>query len=326
MILFPKQDWSAVVLQLKSAKHVLLTTHRSPDADGIGSQLALFDTLQTMGIQVSMLNRDPVPRICKYLPNAALIMQGEVPDMHTVDTIVALDAGALSRLGFPDTFFKGKCLVNIDHHVSNPNYGNLNIVNGDYCATGAMMFDLIQHLGQPFSKASASAMYAAVLTDTASFHLDRVNADVHRMTAELIEAGAEPAVAADAIYDSQPLARLSLLTLALQTLSIEHHGRSAWMHVEQTMLNETGAENEDTEGFIDVSRSVSGVEIVVFIRPESDTRWKVSFRGKEGRDVGAVAASLHGGGHRYASGCTVAGSLEEVYSKVRTVVDDTFST
>jgi len=325
MILFPDEDWQAVVSQLKSAKHVLLTTHRNPDADGIGSQLALFQTLQDMGILVSMFNRDPVPRICRYLPHAALIQTGEHPEMNDVDTIVALDAGAFSRLGFTDTFFSGKCLINIDHHASNPNYGDINVVNADYCATGAMMFDLIQHLGQCLSKVSACAIYAAILTDTASFRLDRVNADVHRMTAELIEAGAEPAVAADAIYDSQPLERLTLLTLALQTLSIEHDGRSAWMYVDQDMLDETGAADEDTEGFIDVSRSIDGVEIVIFIHPEHDGRWKVSFRGKDGRNVGAIATTLGGGGHRYASGCAVSGSLDDVYAKVRAAVDITFS-
>jgi phosphoesterase RecJ-like protein len=325
MILFPREDWSAVVTQLKCAKHVMLTTHCNSDADGIGSELAMYHTLQAMGIQVSMLNCDVVPRICQYLNGSEQIQVGANPDVSGIDTIVALDAGAKSRLGFSDDVFAGKTLINIDHHASNPDYGDINVVNADYCATGAMIFDLIQHLGESLSKPSAEAIYAAILTDTASFHLDRVNADVHRMTAELIDAGAEPAVAAEAIYNSQPLARLELLTQALQTLSIGDDGRSAWMHVTQDMLENTGADHEDTEGFIDVSRTIEGVEIVVFIRPEKGNRWKVSFRGKVGRDVGAVAASLGGGGHKYAAGCAVTGSLDEVYAKVRHVVGAIFS-
>ena len=117
-----------------------------------------------------------------------------------------------------------------------------------------------------------------------------------------------------------------MLTLALQTLSIEDDGRSAWMHVTQTMQDETGANHEDSEGFIDVSRTIEGVEVVVFIRPEKGERWKVSFRAKAGKDVGAVAATLGGGGHKYAAGCAVSGSLDEVYAKVRTVVGDVFQT
>jgi len=325
MILFPDEKWQQVVEQIQQAKHVMLTTHCNSDADGIGSELAVFHTLRAMDIQVSMLNRDVVPRICKYLPGSEMIQVGATPDVSDIDTIIALDAGSQARLGFQGDIFAGKTLINIDHHASNPLYGDINVVNSEYCATGAMVFDLIQHLEQPLNKASADAIYAAVLTDTASFHLDRVNADVHRMTAELIEAGAEPAVAAEAIYDSQPLARLELLTLALQTLSVENDGKSAWMHVTQTMLDKTGSNNEDTEGFIDVSRTVQGVEVVVFIRPERDHRWKVSFRGKAGRDVGAVAEILGGGGHKYSSGCAVSGSLDEVYAKVRNIVGDVFS-
>ncbi len=326
MILFPDESWQPVVEQLQRARHVMLTTHCNSDADGIGSELALFHTLQDMGVKVSMFNCDVVPRICQYLPGSELIQVGKAPNVSTVDTIVALDAGAKSRLGFADALFDGKVLINIDHHASNPRYGDLNVVNADYCATGSMVFDLIQHLGQPLSVNSAKAIYAAVLTDTSSFQLGRVNAEVHRMTAELIEAGANPEEAANAIYNSQPVARLRLLTLALQTLSLDHDGRSAWMHITQDMQHEVHADHEDSEGFIDVSRSIHGVEVVVFIRPSRDThRWKVSFRGKSGCDVGAVAAQLGGGGHKYAAGCTVSGSLEEVYDKVRAVVNHVFA-
>jgi len=324
MILFPNENWDAVIEQLKLTKHVMLTTHRNSDADGIGSQIALGHTLRNMGKKVTMFNHDKVPRICQYLSLSEDISTGEHPDVSDVDTIVALDAGAMSRLGFPPSLYTDKCLINIDHHASNPLYADINVVNADYCATGAMVFDLIQHLGQPLDKISASAIYAAILTDTASFHLDKVDADVHRMTAELIDAGADPALAADKIYDSQPLERITLLTHALQTLSLSHDGRTAWMHVDQTMIDASGASDEDTEGFIDVSRSVQGVEIVAFIRPESEGRWKVSFRGKEGRDVGAIAVELGGGGHRYASGSAVSGSLEEVYAKIRSVIDTRF--
>ncbi|MDQ6990070.1 MAG: bifunctional oligoribonuclease/PAP phosphatase NrnA [Mariprofundaceae bacterium] len=325
MILLPQQTWQAVVTQLQSAKKVMIVSHQSPDADTIGSQLALFDALQNMGIAVRMCNSDHVPRICRYLPCSAQIEVGKSPDVSDIDTMIAVDAGAKSRLGFDAAFFEGKTLINIDHHASNPLYADINVVNADYCATGAMIFDLIQHLGQALTKNSAVALYAAILTDTASFQVERVSADVHRMVAILIEAGAEPAVAAHHIYDSQPLARVSLLTLTLQTLTTAHAGRSVWLHVNQDMLDKTGVALEDTEGFIDFGRSIDGVEVVIFIRPDQDKRWKVSFRGKHGRDVAALAAQLGGGGHRYAAGCAVSGTLEEVYAQLHAVVDDTFS-
>lgn len=325
MILFPSQSWTKAIAHIEQADHIWLTTHRSPDADGIGSQLAMYAMLSGMGKRVTMFNRDPAPRICAYLPHAEKIQRGEMPPVNDVDTVIALDAGSMGRLGFHADCFANKTLINIDHHASNPGYGDINIVNADYCATGAMIYDLVQHLNQPLSQDIAQALYAALLTDTASFHLDRVDAKVFRMAADLVDAGVSAAAAAEAIYDNQPVARISLLAAALQTLTLTHKQRVAWLHVDHQHLAATGGDVEDTEGFIDVARSIDSVEIVIFIRPESEGRWKVSFRGKHGRDVGQVALALKGGGHTYSAGCTVHGGLVDVYEKIQKVVDDSFA-
>lgn len=325
MVLFPNPKWERVATHLQQAQHVWLVAHRSPDADAIGSQLALFSILESMGKKVEMINRDAAPRICMHLPNAALIQTTEHPNVTDVDTVVAVDAGSMARLGFAGSVFEGKTLINIDHHASNPGYGDINIVQPEYCATGAMIYDLAQYLHQPISSDAAQALYAAIITDTASFQLDRVDAKVHHMVAALIDAGVNPAQAANAIYHSQPLSRIFLLAMALQTLSMSHDNKVAWMHVNHHHLDQSGGDIEDTEGFIDIARSTQGVEIVIFIRPESEMCWKVSFRGKQGRDVGNIALQLNGGGHAYASGCAISGSLDEVYAKIKTVVDDSFA-
>lgn len=325
MVLFPNPKWERVATHLQQAQHVWLVAHRSPDADAIGSQLALFNILQSMGKKVEMINRDASPRICMHLPNAALIQTAEHPNVADVDTVVAVDTGSMARLGFAASVFEGKTLINIDHHASNPGYGDINIVQPEYCATGAMIYDLVQYLHQPISSDAAQALYAAIITDTASFQLDRVDAKVHHMVAALIDAGVNPAQAANAIYHSQPLSRIFLLAMALQTLSMSHDNKVAWMHVNQQHLDQSGGDVEDTEGFIDIARSTQGVEIVIFIRPESEMCWKVSFRGKQGRDVGNIALQLNGGGHAYASGCAISGSLDEVYAKIKTIVDDSFA-
>ncbi|OIQ00231.1 MAG: hypothetical protein AUK35_03610 [Zetaproteobacteria bacterium CG2_30_46_52] len=325
MILFPDQSWAAVVAHIQQAKHIWLTTHRSPDADGIGSQLAMYAILTGMGKRVTMFNRDPAPRICAYLPNADKIQLGEFPPESDMDTVIALDAGSMGRLGFTPDCYTNKTLINIDHHASNPGYGQINIVNAAYCATGAMIYDLAQHLQQTLSKAAAEALYAALLTDTASFHLDRVDAKVFRMAADLVDAGVSASSAAEAIYDTQPVARISLLAAALQTLTLTNEQRVAWLHVDHQHLKTTGGDVEDTEGFIDVVRSIDCVEVVIFVRPESDLRWKVSFRGKHGCDVGKIALALKGGGHTYSAGCAVNGTLQEVYAKIQKVVDASFA-
>jgi len=189
-----------------------------------------------------------------------------------------------------------------------------------------MMFDLLIAMDRPLSKISASAIYAAVLTDTASFRLPNADAAVYRMAADLIDAGAEPWPICVNIYESHPLGGLKLLTACLDTLTMRDEKRSAWVHVTHAMYESTGADVEDSDGLIDYARSIDGVEVAVLIRCDensdknSDDGWKVSFRGKTTADVGAVAASLGGGGHRHAAGCLMRGSFDDVLSRVEQAV------
>jgi phosphoesterase RecJ-like protein len=322
--LIPTSDWSAVSSTLNDAKGIVLITHKNPDSDGIGSQLALFHALKNMGKKVWIHNLHPVPRICRYLDGSNEAGMGDqFIHLDDVDTVVSLDCGAKSRLGMPDSFFAGKTLINIDHHASNASFGQVNIVDANYCATGAMIFDLFISLNIVMTPAMAAPLYVALLTDTASFRLSTVTADVFRMAASLVEAGADPAVAAKAVYASNTHARLELLKLSLDTLELHDDDRSAWLHVDQEMYLKTSADTEDTEGFIDYGRSIDGVLITVFVRPEGEDCWKLSFRGVNGMDVGVLAAELGGGGHRYAAGCTLYGTLAEVQKQTHPLVKRT---
>ena len=314
-------DWSGVAEALDCANGIVLITHKNPDSDGIGSQISLFHALNSMGKRVWMHNLDPVPRICRYLEGSDLVTSGnKFTHLDEVDTIVSLDCGAISRLQMPDDFFAGKTLINIDHHASNRSFGSVNVVDASYCATGAMIFDLLSFMNVELTPAMAAPLYVALMTDTASFRLSTVSADVFRLAAELVEAGADPAMASKAVYGSNSFARLDLLKLALDTLELQDGECSAWLHVTNEMYLQTGADTEDTEGFIDYGRGISGVAITVFIRPSSEGGWKLSFRGANSLDVGSLAADLGGGGHRYAAGCILYGTLDEVKEQVRPLV------
>lgn len=314
-------DWSSVAAALKSAAGIVIITHKNPDSDGIGSQIALFHALNTAGKRVWMHNLDPVPRICQYLDGSNRATSGsEFEHLHEVDTIISVDCGAISRLGMPDSFFAEKAVINIDHHASNKNFGQVNVVDAGYCATGAMIFDLLSFLDIDLTPAIAAPLYVALMTDTSSFRLATVDADVFHLAAELVRAGADPATASNAVYGSNSVARLELLKLSLDTLELHDKQRSAWLHVTNGMYQQTDANVEDTEGFIDYGRSISGVGVAVFIRPGSEGLWKLSFRGADGLDVGSLASELGGGGHRYAAGCDLHGSLDEVKERVHPLV------
>jgi len=325
--LFDDVDWQPVLAAIESADKILLITHCNPDGDGIGSQQALYDVLIGMDKDVVMHNFDGVPRIYAFLDYADRVQKGAWGTAkQDADLIIALDCGAKGRLGMPDTFYAGAQLVNIDHHVSNKYFADINVVDARYCATGAMMFDLLIAMDKTLNSASASAIYAAVLTDTASFRLPNATAQVYRMAADLIDAGAEPWPICVNIYESHPLAGLKILTACLDTLTLRDDKRSAWVHVTRAMYESTGADVEDSEGLIDYARSIDSVEVAVLIRCDENNHgaWKVSFRGKTTADVGAVAASLGGGGHRHAAGCLMRGSFDEVRVSVEQAVSRVF--
>ncbi|MFQ5519306.1 MAG: bifunctional oligoribonuclease/PAP phosphatase NrnA [Mariprofundus sp.] len=319
-------DWQAVIDAIEQADNIVLITHCNPDGDGIGSQLALYDALTARGKQVQMHNRDGVPRIYHFLKYADQVTQADWQGDSAVDVIIALDCGAFGRLGMPESFFAGSTLINIDHHASNKLFGDINVVDARYCATGAMIYDLLLAMDLPLTADSASAIYSAVITDTASFRLASASPAVYRLAANLVEAGAQPWPISVNIYESRSLAGLNMLTSSLNTLGLRDDGRSAWMYVTREMYQQTGADVEETEGLIDYARSIDGVEVAVLIRMDErdSTRWKISFRGKTWADVGAVAAGLGGGGHVYAAGCVLQGSFEEVCDKVQQAVTQVF--
>ncbi len=318
-VLFPDVDWHAVVEALQQAQSIHLIAHVNPDADTLGSQLALYHALNTMGKSVFMHNVDATPRICQYLSGIENIQNG-LQVNEEADVVVAVDAGSLARLGMDKVYFEDKKLINIDHHASNKHYGDINLVDARYCATGAMIYDLLPHLNIALDADIAAAIYAAILTDTASFRLSSVTADVHRMVADLIDAGADVGMASQSIYQSHKKERFDLLGLALKNLALSHHGQAAWMHVDYATYEQTQMTAEDSEGFIDYVRSIDGVNIAVFLREESPYEWKISLRGKAPCHVGELASSLGGGGHQYAAGCTMHGSYSEVYEKLQQYV------
>lgn len=323
--LFSDVAWQPVIDAIERAEHIVLITHCNPDGDGIGAQQALYETLTAAGKQVRMHNRDGVPRIYQFLEHADKVGRGDWGEPGWADLIIALDCGAFGRLGMPEAFFQGARLVNIDHHASNKLFGDVNLVDARYCATGAMIYDLILAMQAPMSASAASAIYAAVMTDTASFRLASATPAVYRMAACLIEAGAEPWPISVNVYESRSLAGMKMMTACLDTLEIKHAGKSAWIYVTDEIYRRTGADVEDTEGLIDYARSIDGVEVAVFIRVDEhdSARWKVSFRGKTWANVGQLAATLGGGGHAYAAGCVLQGAFDDVCAEVEQAVSRT---
>ena len=314
----------AILQLINQNQTFLVASHESPDGDAIGSTLALTNLLREMGKDVVAYNRDRAPLEYAFLPGYASVVN-EVDDTRAFDAGFILDAGELKRAG---SWIKGCCrkLVNIDHHPCSEDFGDLYYLDTEACATGVMIYRILQAAGHTLSLDVATCVYTAILADTGSFRYSNANPEAFRVAGEMIKVGVDPWSIASGLYESQEKERLALLAMALPTLQVSACGRYASLAVTLDMYDKTGAIEQHTDRFINYPRSIRGVEVAIFFRQLDHNLFKVGFRSKGNIDVGALARAMHGGGHHNAAGATAEGSLEvvqkRVYDKVSLLLAD----
>jgi phosphoesterase RecJ-like protein len=305
-----KSEIASVLLQCES---VLVSVHKSPDGDALGSQLALTAALEGLGKRVVAWNLDPVPEVYRFLPGSNKIRTGPVEGRY--DALVVLDADP-PRTGLFDNGYPADRLMNIDHHVTNTGGWDLTWLDPSASATGEMIHDLVRFMNVPLTKEIALCLYTSIFTDTGSFRYSSTSARSMRIAADMIEAGAEPWLVTEHVYESFAFRRLKLLGSVLSDMERSEDGIIAWVVVTDKLFRQHGASAEDTENFVNFVRSVRGVEVAVLFRQIGEAEYKISLRSKGRVDVTRPALVLGGGGHKNAAGCTVSGSLEQVKSRV----------
>jgi len=302
---------------IKRFDRFLVSAHINPEGDSIGSQIAMASLLRRLGKEVLVMNESPVPHLLRFM-NGAENISKEIPRNFNFQAAIILDCPDLTRVGkVSECIDKGATVINIDHHVSNVNFGKYNWVDTGSSSVGEMVFELFKAFKLKIEYDEAVAMYIAIMTDTGSFKYTNTSSKTHRVVAELIERGVGPYDMYEKIYETSSLQDINLLGEALQTLKVSDDGKVARLWVTKKMLKKTKASLEGTEGIINFGRSIAGVEIAVFFRETgTEGRIKVSFRSKGRIDVNKLASFFKGGGHATASGCTVFGKMEEVEKKV----------
>jgi phosphoesterase RecJ-like protein len=303
-----------IISALLACDTILVSVHKNPDGDALGSQLALALSLEKLGKTVLAHNLDPVPEIYRFLPGSERIRTG--PRVEGIfDAIVVLDAEP-ARTGLFDTVYPAEVKINIDHHVTNPAVWPLTWLEPAASATGEMIYGLIQKLDIPIDRNIALCLYTAIFTDTGSFRYTNTTARSMRIAADMIEAGADPWLVTENVYESFAYRRLKLLGSVLNGMEQSEDGRTAWVIVTEELFQRSGATAEDTDNFINFVRSTKGVEVAILFRQTAAAEYKISLRSKGRVDLSGLAQSLGGGGHKNAAGATVKGTLADVKEKV----------
>src|SRR5437016_3825164 len=292
-------------------------SHVRPDGDALGSQLALALSLMQLGKEVRLWNEDGMLEKYSFLPRAELLTKPPGA-AEEVDVAVALDTAIRNRLGTAfDAVRSTKIWVNIDHHPSNPRYGDLVYVDSTAPATGQILFELITSQGLPMDPAIAENLFVAISTDTGSFQYPNTTARTFEIGAELLRCGVNIGRVSQLLYESYPRRRAELLRELLGTMRFEGKGTVASFSLSLDVAARLGAKPEDNEGLIDHLRAIQGVVVAVFFEELADGKVRVSMRSKsEAADVCAICEKFGGGGHKLAAGARVRGALAEVEEKV----------
>jgi phosphoesterase RecJ-like protein len=313
---------AAVVDRIKSAQRVLTVCHQNPEADALGSALAVALAVEELGGRATPLCSDFVPPMYGFMPHIGRFRQDPDPDID-YDLIVVGDCGDLERVGsvldrHADLFGRVP-IVNIDHHVSNKGFGAVDWIDPSAAATCEMDTLLMPALGLNLDAsdgAIAASLMAGVVIDTANFQHPNVTPRTLRVAAELVAAGAPLSDTARLIYRTKPNRQLKLFGLVLSRLEEDLDGRLVWASLYEDDYAASGATVEDTEGLSDlVSQSATG-EIVIMFR-QSATRTKISVRTREGGpDATVLTGRFGGGGHARAAGATVEMPIGEAIPQV----------
>src|SRR5437016_3608442 len=308
---------------LREHQKFAVLSHVRPDGDALGSQLALALSLQKLGKDVRVWNEDGMLEKYSFIPRAELLTKPPSA-AEDFDVAIALDTAIQNRLGTAlAAVLSAKLWVNIDHHPSNPRYGDLIHIDANAPATSQILFELLTSQGFPVDLEIAENLYVAISTDTGSFQYSNTTAHTFEIAAKLVRLGIDVGRVSQQLYENYPRRRIELLRELLRTMRFEGGGRVASFSLSLKTAAELGVLPEDNEGLIDHLRAIRGVIVAVFFEELADGKVRVSMRSKsEKADVCAICQKFGGGGHTLAAGARVRGTLADVEERVLAEVCD----
>lgn len=319
-------DWERAVSLIGDAQEVCLACHVRPDADALGSMLAVAHALRARGRPARVLasfGDQPfvIPRNLRFLPGTGLLSPpGDFPAKP--DVMVTFDAASADRLGLLQA--NAACareLIVVDHHASNTAFGTLHLIDPAAAATAVLAYDLIGRLGVEVSRDIAFGLYAGLVTDTGSFRYATTSPRVHELAARLLRTGIEPGAVAQKLWDSAPFGFLGLLSAVLGRALLEPdlaagHGL-VWTTVTRADRAAHALPLDAAESVIDVLRRTDEADVAIVLKEDDSGSWQVSARSKGKVDVGRACVALGGGGHPRAAGFTASGTVADTMAALR---------
>lgn len=313
------------LFELLQGRKTVVVGHVRPDADCIGSQVAMTRLLRASGVDAVALNAHFVPRNCLAFLGDTPFFGPEQFDWAQEYIVVSVDCASSDRFGMALDSLKAEVFANVDHHISNPDYARHNFVHPEACATAEVLAEYAFMLDFPVDPVTAQALYVGIAGDTGQFRHGNLNERVFRLCARLIDHGADPVAAALSLYGAESRPKLKLLGRFLNSLTFHCDNRVCIGQINDADWLATGADKEDSEGFVDYARNIDGVEIGIFLEQMGDQS-KGSMRCKDASHrLDLLAVQFNGGGHPCAAGFNPHEPIESFYPRLLQALEAHFA-
>ncbi len=304
---------------LQEKDDFLITSHLSPDGDSLGSTIALGIALKKLNKKVAYCIDHSVGEKFMFLPEMENLLRNN-PEDHSYEIGVSLDCSDTSHLSNGDILKKCKYIINIDHHINNKNFGDLNYIDPTASATGEITYDILKRMGIKLDKDIAIALYTAIVTDTGNFKYSNTSPRTHLIISELLKLPILAWKINKKLFDEHSLSKVLLMGRAINNIQVLCDGKLAVTVISQKDMMEVGASPDELENIINIGRDIKGVEVSVLIKEKDDSEYRIGFRSNSYVDVAEIAYHLGGGGHKRASGCTMRGSQDGVVKQIIDIV------
>lgn len=292
---------------IKTSKNILLTSHINPDGDTLGAMCGMFSIIKDNYKKTcDMLVVSKIPKNYEFIPNIKYAKHFEDYDKsREFDLVINLDVASLDRLADAEILFqKAKATANIDHHKTNTDYADINIIVPDASSASEVVFSIAEELNLKISKDTATALYTGVLTDTGSFKFDNTTAKTFLCASKLVEYGANPNLIYKNCYETESKDMVTFQAYCISKAKFSDNLKIAYSTVYKKDLEKFRGDESFTDGLTEKLRAIISTE-VAFIAKELNNGWtKISMRSKT-LDVSEICSAFGGGGHKYASGCTI---------------------
>ncbi len=303
---------------IEQAQNIIITTHIYPDADGIGSEVALCLALKSIGKNVICVNEEKLNERYRYLDPDDVVKSYEEAheQIDKIDLLIVTDTNSLPRIGsrVQELVLKSSSLLFIDHHPCPRELAAIHCIDINKAATGELVADLINALGIEFDQKMALALYTSIIIDTSSFRYPTVTANTHKVISQLLEAGVRPPQAFNRINGTKKVSYMKLLGEVLTSAQTTEDEEVAWISLTEDRIEDFKCDVEDVHGFINHLLILDNIKVALMFR-QIENKVKISFRSADQTiDVGIMAQALGGGGHNHSAATVVEGKLEKVIS------------